>query len=149
VNTTVTTTVTLNQHRPFEVELAFKVKTYDVDFVQLVHNSVYIRWLEDLRQVLLEAHWPLEQQMGQGYGPVLLQTHIEYKRGIRLFDQPRGRMWVSDLGPLRWTVEADITIGDTIAATARQVGCFVSLSTGQPVRMPRELVEKYRTFVKE
>jgi acyl-CoA thioester hydrolase len=129
--------------RPFEVELAFKVKTYDVDFVRIVHNSVYIYWLEDLRQAMLDTHFPLDVQMSQSYGPVLLETHIEYKRAVRMFDQPRGRMWASDLGPLRWTLDAVISVGDVVCATARQVGCFVMLNDARPMHIPPELRLKY------
>ena len=41
--------------RPFETEIAFEVKSYDVDYVGYVHNAVYIRWLEDLRNTMLAA----------------------------------------------------------------------------------------------
>ncbi|MCL5997365.1 MAG: hypothetical protein M1546_15100 [Chloroflexi bacterium] len=53
-------------------------------------------------------------------------------------------MWVSDLGPLRWMVDAVISVEDRVAATARQVGIFVNVASTRPVRMPQALVQKYR-----
>jgi acyl-CoA thioesterase FadM len=49
------------QIRPLLVELPIVVKTYDIDFANIVHNRVYIRWLEDLRQQRLAA---ASRQMG-------------------------------------------------------------------------------------
>ncbi len=78
-------------HRPFEVVLAIPVRTYDIDFVGIVSNIVYIRWLEDLRLKFLDEYWELNQQLEQGYAPVLAGTEIEYKRSIKISDRVMGR----------------------------------------------------------
>src|SRR6476661_8571171 len=109
-------------HRPLEVELALRVRTYDIDFAGVVSNIVYIRWLEDLRMKLLDEHLPLEGQVKQGRSPVLASTRIEYRRPIRLFDHPVGRMWMSDVSRARWTVHAEILLDGQPAAVAVQVG---------------------------
>lgn len=97
-----------NLHRPLEVVLEIPVKTYDIDFMGIVSNIVYIRWLEDLRLKFLDEHWQLNQQIEQGYAPVLAGTEIEYKRPIKIIDQVIGRLWLSNLGRLKWTVQAEI-----------------------------------------
>lgn len=71
--------------RPLEVEIPIKVKTYDIDFAGVVSNIVYIRWLEDLRLKLFDAHLPLHRQIEQGYIPVVAKTQIEYKKPVKLF----------------------------------------------------------------
>lgn len=126
--------------RPFEVELALPVKTYDVDFAGVVSNIVYIRWLEDLRLQLLAEYLPLEQQLAQGYGPILGRTEIEYRRPIRLFDRPVGRMWLARLGRTSWGVQAEILLppGEEPAAVATQAGVFVDYETMRPVPVPAE-----------
>ena len=73
--------------RPFAVELALPVKTYDVDFAGVVSNIVYIRWLEDLRLQIMKEHFPLEDQLSDHQSPVLAKTEITYHRPLRLFDQ--------------------------------------------------------------
>ena len=133
----------LHPVRPFMIELALPVRTYDIDFAGLVSNIVYIRWLEDLRLQILEEYMPLDQQMAQGYGPVLGTTHIEYKRPIRLFDRPVGRMWLDKLGRTSWTVQAEILLNGELAAIATQAGAFVDYSTMKPVLVPAELRSQF------
>jgi acyl-CoA thioester hydrolase len=129
--------------RPLQVEVTFLVKTYDVDYARIVHNSVYIRWLEDLRLQLLNEHLPLQGQLADHQSPVLEKTEITYHRPLRLFDQAIGRMWVSKLGKARWEVRAEICRGDMVAATARQTGYFVDLANYRPIRIPAELRDKW------
>ena len=132
-----------NQHRPFEIELTIPVCTYDIDFAGIVSNIVYIRWLEDLRFKLLDEHLPLDRQVEQGYAPILTETQIEYKRSIKLFDRVVGRLWVSNLGRIKWTVQAEIITNNQLAAKATQMGAFVSLDNNRPIPIPEELLHKY------
>lgn len=130
--------------KPFEVELAFKVGTYDIDFAGIVSNIVYLRWLEDMRLAMLEAHLPLEDQLAAGTTPVLLSTQIDYVRAIRLFERPRGCMWVADVGRARWTLEAEIMVDDRLAARARQVLALVRLADFRPLPAPALLRGAFR-----
>jgi acyl-CoA thioester hydrolase len=130
--------------RLFEVELAFKVGTYDIDFAGIVSNIVYLRWLEDLRLAMLEAHLPLEDQLAAGTTPVLLSTHIEYVRAVRLFEQPRGCIWVADVGRARWTLEAEILVQERIVARARQVLALIRLADFRPLPAPALLRAAFR-----
>jgi acyl-CoA thioester hydrolase len=120
------------------VELPFKVQTYDIDFAGIVSNQVYIRWLEDLRLEFLDTYAPLERQLAQGFVPVLVSTEISYKRALRLFDRPRGRLWMVEMGRVRWTLEAAITNEGSIAATARHVCAFVDSTTLRPRPVPAD-----------
>jgi len=76
-----------NLHRALEVTLQIPVRTYEIDFAGIVSNIVYIKWLEDLRLKFLEEHFPIHQQIEQGYVPILAGTEIEYKRPIKLIDK--------------------------------------------------------------
>ncbi|MEH1902986.1 MAG: thioesterase family protein [Nostoc sp.] len=132
-----------NLYRPLEVILAIPVRTYDIDFMGIVSNIVYVRWLEDLRLKFLDEHCQLNQQIEQGYTPILAGTEIEYKRPIKIIDQVIGRLWLSNLGRLKWTVQAEILSNNELAAVARQKGAFISLHNGRPVKIPEELQKKY------
>jgi len=129
--------------RPFETELAFEVKSYDVDFVGYVHNAVYVRWLEDLRTAMLAAYYPLERFVNQGQSPILTRTTIEYKKPLRLFDRFTGRVWVTQLGGVRWGVCHEFIHNGHIAATAEQSGIFINLNTHRHVAVPQELLDKF------
>jgi acyl-CoA thioester hydrolase len=130
--------------RPLLVEVPIVVKTYDVDYARIVHNAVYIRWLEDLRLEIMTRHFPPQAQLSDRQSPVLARTEIDYLRPLRLFDEAIGRMWVSDLGRARWEVRAEICRGDMVAATARQTGYFIDLVKYRPIRIPAELREKWQ-----
>lgn len=129
--------------RPMLVELPFTAKPYDTDYGGIVHNMVYVRWLEDLRLQILAEHFPLEQLLAAGQGPVIERTEIVYKRPIRLFDEPIGRMWVSKLSRARWQVKAEISLGELLAAEATQSGYIMDLNRMRPVRIPEELRAKW------
>jgi acyl-CoA thioester hydrolase len=123
--------------------LSLRVRTYDIDFATIVHNMVYIRWLEDLRTALLADILPIETILASGESPILTHTEIDYRRPIRLGDDVTGEMWVETLDRTRWTVVAEIRVGDRICATARQQGYFADLETLRPVRIPNRLREAW------
>lgn len=107
---------------------------------------MYIRWLEDLRLKFLDEHWQLNQQIEQGYTPIIAGTEIEYKRPIKIIDQVIGRLWLSGLGRLKWTVQAEILSNNELAAVASQKGGFVSLQNNRLIPIPEELQKKYLQY---
>lgn len=137
---------TLIQKRPLEIEIHLPVRTYDIDFAGVVSNIVYVRWLEDLRLEMLSRYFPLEEQLKQGIAPVIVQTKIDYKQPIKIFDQPVGKIWIKTLTSLRWTVNAVIILDDKIAALGEQVGIFIDLKTNKPIRIPDALKQTYQEF---
>jgi len=131
-------------NRPFLLKLPIKVKTYDIDFASIVHNAVYIRWLEDLRSELLVDVYPIESMFADGLSPILTRTEIEYRLPVYFGNDVLGYMWVSDLSRVRWTVEAEIYVGDKIVAWSRQQGYFTDLETMRPVRIPELLRRRWQ-----
>lgn len=130
-----------------EVEIPFRVKTSDIDFAGHVGNMVYIHWLEDLQLQMLHTYFPLETLMQQeGLAPMLLHTHIEYKREITLFDKTVGRMWITDLGTLKLTLHAEIEVEGKIAATAEQSLCFVNIAKRRAVKVPEAVRKVYQEY---
>ncbi|WP_427157602.1 acyl-CoA thioesterase [Aliinostoc sp. HNIBRCY26] len=129
--------------RALEVVMTIPIKTYDIDFMGIVSNIVYIRWLEDLRLKFLEEYFHLEKQLQQGYAPIIAGTEIEYKRPIKLNYQVVGRLWLSNLSRLKWTVQAEILANEELAALAIQKGAFVNLDNNRPIPIPEELKQKY------
>lgn len=132
--------------RPLEVEIPVSVKTYDIDFAGVVSNIVYIRWLEDLRVKFLDVHLPLDKQMQQGNIPFLSKTQIEYRKPVKLFDNVISKMWMSNLGKVKWTLEAEFISNNQIAATAIQIGAFINSENNRPAKLPEELLQKYSQF---
>jgi acyl-CoA thioester hydrolase len=121
---------------------AFEIETA-LDFAGIVSNIVYIRWLEDMRLKIMERYLPLDRMMAQAYCPTLASTEVQYKRALRLFDRPVGKMWIADVGRLRFTMQAEIYCNEQLATTATQVGFFVNPETLRPVAIPNEFWKVY------
>ena len=132
----------MNQ-KQLEVTLDLSVKTYDIDFAGIVSNIVYLRWLEDLRLAMLATYLPLKQLMARGYCPIIASSQIEYKKALRMFDRPVGKMWMAKLGKLRCTLQAEIQLDNQIVTTATQTGFFINLETMRPIAVPQELKAIY------
>ena len=125
--------------RPLLIERTIVVRTYDIDFANIAHNIVYFRWLEDLRSEVLVDVLPIDEILATGISPILVESCIEYKWPVRIGDAPIGRMWVANLSRTRWTLAAEIVVGERVCAAARQSGYFADLKTMRPVRVPEKL----------
>ena len=134
------------KQKPLEISQNLSIKTYDIDFAGIVSNIVYIRWLEDLRLKMLEVYQPLEQLMAKKYCPVVNSTEIKYKKALKIFDRPKGKMWMSRLGRLRCTLQAEIYLNDEIVTSATQTGFFINLETMRPIAIPQEIKEIYHQY---
>lgn len=130
-------------NRPFEIEILLEIKTYDVDFAGVVSNIVYVRWLDDLRNALLNRHFSLQRLLDSGVLPAVAQTRIDYKAPLRLADRPKGRMWAKDVGEKYFLLEAEFVLDSQVVATAEQVAVFVGKDDWQPTNMPEELARLY------
>ena len=123
--------------KPLYVSMPIRVKTYDIDFVGHVNNIVYIRWLEDLRLLLLDTYSPLEDMRKAGYVPIIVNTEIHYKQGIVLSDhEVEAEMWAGEPGSASIFLEAQFKVGGEVRATARQRGTFVDSNTMKIIRVP-------------
>lgn len=129
---------------PLLIERPIVVRTYDIDFANIVHNIVYFRWLEDLRSEILADVLPIDEILATGISPILTRTEIEYRLPVRIGDGVTGRMWVSDLARTRWTLAAEISAGGQVCTVARQSGYFADLKSLRPVRVPEKLMAAWQ-----
>ena len=129
--------------RPLQVDLPITVKTYDIDFMGIVSNISYVRWLEDLRLHVLEVHYPLQKLISELVVPILTQTHIEYKRPLRMHDQVNGSIWMEKFDSSGWVANVEFMVNGKIAATANQGGVFINIGTMKPANPPEDLQKKY------
>lgn len=129
------------------VELEIDVFTFDIDFAGHVSNITFIRWLEIGRLRLLEeVGLPAHSLPGRDFVPIVVRTEIDYRRPVRLGDAVHVSMSLAELRAASATLAFRLTVGDELAATARQRGLFVSADTGRPRRLSpdiRKLLEPY------
>jgi acyl-CoA thioester hydrolase len=129
--------------RPRIVELSLPIRTYDIDFAGIVSNIVYVRWLEDLRLAMMEEAYPIARALSEGVAPILLETQITYERPVSIQDRLTGRMWVTEMGRLKWHVAAEFAVGERLHARATQAGIFIRLATRRPIAPPLALREHF------
>lgn len=132
--------------RAFEISTPIAIRTYDIDFAGIVSNIVYVRWLEDLRLMWLEKFMPLQPMVERKHGPVLIATHIEYKRPLRMFDPVIGHMWLSELGRTRYTISAEFVLNGEVTTQATQHGVFVDFTTMRPLPIPLEMRQQFEAL---
>jgi len=125
------------------VERDLPVRTYDIDFAGIVSNIVYIRWIEDLRLAMMAEAYPIARALAEDTAPILLETRIAYERPVTIHDVVKGRMWVTEMGRIKWHLAAEFVVGGRVHARAEQVGLFIRLSTRRPIAPPRALRERF------
>jgi acyl-CoA thioester hydrolase len=124
-------------------EAALPIRTYDIDFAGIVSNIVFVRWLEDLRLGLMAQSYPLDEALGAGVAPILLETHIRYHRPVLIGDRLLGRIRVKELGRVRWRLAAEFTVAGTLHAEAEQQGIFMRLATRRPIAIPEPIRRRH------
>ncbi|PWU00081.1 MAG: thioesterase [Candidatus Melainabacteria bacterium] len=127
--------------------MEFTVRMYDIDFNGHVSNIVYIRWLEDMRMVGFEKIASIRDCLEAGQVPVLLNTSIEYKLPIYMFEKAKGLLWVSGFSKTTFRIEAEITVKDKICAKAWQTCVFISQKTNRATRMPQAVLAKLEKVI--
>ena len=128
------------------VEIPIKVKSYDTDYMQIVNNTVYVKWFEDLRIEILDRFFPLNKMLEENKTPILAETHIKYLRPITLKNNPTGKAWVSELGKSKWVIDLEIWDNDTIYCQGQQTGYYFDMTTNKPTRFNKEFLDYYNSI---
>lgn len=140
----------LNRISPQEckmyVQQEIKVRTYDVDYMQIVNNTVYVKWFENLRMAILDKYFPLSDMMAEGNSPILSETNIKYFHPMTLTSKPIGKAWISEIDRSRWVAHILICEGDRIYCEGRQTGYYFNLNRNKPVRFPKDFLEYYNSL---
>ena len=124
-------------------EMPITVHSYDVDFMNIVNNTVYVKWLEDLRMAILDKYLPLTDMLKEGNSPILMETTIQYKRPVSFDSHPVGKCWIWMVSKGRWVAEHVIEEDGKVYATARQTGYYYNIERKRPVSFPEAILEKY------
>lgn len=129
--------------RRMYVERPVPVHSYDVDFMQIVNNTVYVKWFEDLRMAILDEYLPLTDMLKEGNSPILSETHVKYRHPVTFDCHPTGRAWMEDLQKSRWTIRLEIFEGDKIYCEGLQKGYYYNMASRRPVRFPEHLLREF------
>lgn len=130
---------------------------YDLDWMGIVNNISYVRWLEDIRTRLLDvSSWTMQKLVHEDLAPVVVQVQVQYIMPARGSGVIEVRVTAGKIGYSRWELLFDFvqinpnTTADqteNLLVKATQSGCFVALSTLKPTRTPSDMVEFLRSWL--
>ena len=112
---------------------------FDTDAGGVVHNIVYLRFIETARTLLaIQMGMSFEEIERTGIHPVVSRTEIDYKRPARLGEILRIEGRVTEWSGIRFWVEFEVlrAADNVILATCRQSLALVQIATGKPIRLP-------------
>ena len=132
---------TANRIMPCETPI--RIHSYHIDGMNIVHNSIYVKWFEEIRMVFLDKYFPYANMLEQNYSPVIASTELNYKYPLKIFDKPIGKAWVEEFGRAKWILNFEISTESRIHCTGRQAGYMLDLTRLKPVPMPTELITQY------
>lgn len=114
-----------------QIELPLSVNTYDIDAAGHVNNIVYLRWLEDMRNKLFSKIYDLQKLLEINHYLVVASCEMKYKKTIKLFDKPIGKMFLHSFSHGIFVFKAEIAIDNHIAFIATQKCVLMNLDNNK------------------
>lgn len=123
---------------PPQHEMLVRVVAGDIDDMEHVNNTVYLRWVQDVAT----SHWRAvaSGEAQAAFVWVVLRHEIDYKAPALFGDEVLLRTWVGEAS--RLTFERHTRImrrhDEQLLAQARTLWCPISTATGRPARVSAE-----------
>jgi len=140
--------VTIEGYGTFNHRLHSRVRSYDVDRQSIVHNAVYLYWLEAARiEYFRDMGIPIDRRaFVTKHRFVVVKTEIEYKLAAQFDDAYTVFTRVSFVKNSSFGFEHVIRREDgAILATAKGILVYLNPATHKPERIP----DSYRTLIHE
>ena len=140
--------VELEGYGTFHHRLNSRVRSYDVDRQSIVHNAIYLYWLEAARiEYFRDLGIPIDRQsFVTKHRFVVVKTEIEYRMAAQFDDPYTVFTKVSFVKNSSFGFDHVIQHENgTILATAKSVLVHLNPATHQPERIP----DSYRTLMVE
>jgi len=116
-----------------------RVMYFDTDAGGVVHNIVYLRFIETARTLLaIQMGMSFEEIARTNIHPVVTRTEIDYKRPARLGEEIRVDGRVTEWSGIRFWVGFEIVrpSDGALLVECRQALALVRMPEGRPVRLP-------------
>ena len=116
-----------------------RVMYFDTDAGGVVHNIVYLRFIETARTLLaIQMGMDLDEIRRTSIHAVVARTEIDYKRPALLGDVLRVEGRITEWSGVRFWVEFEIIRPSDAAVLVkcRQALALVQMPSGKPVRLP-------------
>ncbi|MEI6491612.1 MAG: thioesterase family protein [Verrucomicrobiota bacterium] len=116
-----------------------RVMYFDTDAGGVVHNIVYLRFIETARTYLaIQMGMSFSEIERTGIHPVVTRTEIDYKRPAKLGDELRVEGRVVEWSGVRFWVAFEVVrpSDGALLVQCRQALALVKMPEGRPVRLP-------------
>ena len=123
------------------ISTGVRVMYFDTDAGGVVHNTVYLRFIETARTLLaIQMGMSFEEIERTGIHPVVTRTEIDYKRPAKLGEVLLVEGRVTEWSGIRFWVEFEVlrAADRSVLVNCRQALALVQVATGKPVRLPAE-----------
>ena len=125
---------------------AHKVTWREIDLAHHVNNAVYLDYLDDAGNGVLEAYnWSFERMQQAGFAIVIRRNQIQYHQPALLDDELAISTWVSDVR--RSTAIRHYAIrrmrDEAVLAMAHAYCVWIDLTSGKPIRIPEPFLADF------
>ncbi|MEJ5342526.1 MAG: acyl-CoA thioesterase [Thermogutta sp.] len=122
------------------------VQPEEIDALGHANNVAYVQWLQDAAVAHSTAcGWSPDRHLALGAGWVVRSHTIEYLAPARLGDEIVVQTWVADFKKVTSRRKYRIyrSRDGELLARAETLWAFVNYKTGQPTRIPREIIAAF------
>jgi len=119
----------------------FVVRPDEIDELGHVNNVAYLQWVQDIAV----AHWNDAATIDQleKFIWVVVRHEIDYKRPAFAGEQITAETWVGEWTAVTCERFTEIKRGDDHLVKGRTVWCMIDKATARPVRIDRDLRERF------
>lgn len=120
---------------------------YDTDAGGVVHNIVYLRFIELARtQLALQMGMSFAEIKRTNIHPVVVRTEIDYRRPATLGDELVVNGRLTEVSGVRFWVEFEIIrpADGAQMVTCKQALALVQMPAGRPLRLPKGFPENFQ-----
>lgn len=126
-----------------------EIYAYDVDYMGIVHNIVYLRWMEKARSDFLNPVYSYETALETGVSPVIINSNLHYLIPLRLGVKASLEMNIIEIGKAKWSVEFEISSEEGTHFKAEQYGMFFDTNRQKPTRVPKQIRDYYEKVISD
>lgn len=119
---------------------------YDTDAGGVVHNIVYLRFIELARtQLAIQMGMSFAEIKRTNIHPVVVRTEIDYRRPATLGDELVVNGRLTEVSGVRFWVEFEIVrpSDNATMVSCKQALALVQMPAGRPLRLPKGFPENF------
>jgi acyl-CoA thioester hydrolase len=124
-------------------DIKIHVKESDIDLLNHVNNTVYLKWAQDVAVAHWQALATKEQQANMIW--VVTRHEIDYKSPAKLGDEIIAKTWVGKASEVIFERFTEISRASDkkILAKAKTLWCPISTKTGRIMRVDEDVRKRF------